>query len=344
MDDRGVTVANLPTSYWHEWSEALEHGDLLWPGALRLVVIGSERILPGWFASWRRQAGTRLALINAYGATETTITSLLYHVPDDLADDPVGSGLPVGRPIANVEAYVLDRHGRPVPAGVPGELYIGGVGLGRGYVNRPDLTAERFVPHPFGDQPAPAFTALATSSATSPTGTLEFLGRVDDQVKLRGFRIELGEVEAILRLHPAVHDAVVVAREAAAGGTRLVAYVVWRPGAIGDAMGLRRFLREHLPEYMVPSDFVALDRLPRTAAGKVDRRSLPPTSGPEPGAPGRRPPATELEARLAAVWGEILSLPRSASTITFSILADIRCSWCACKASCGPSWGLIRRW
>ena len=307
FDDLGVTVANLPTSYWHEWSQALADGHLTCPGSLRLAVVGSEPMRPGWFAQWRTHAPQRPALIHAYGSTESVITSLLHAVPEAAVEDPVATGLPIGRPIANVQAYVLDRHQQPVPIGVPGELYLGGTRLARGYLNQPGLTAMRFVPDPFGAQPGARLYRTGDRVRYLADGALEFLGRLDQQVKVRAFRVELGEIEAVLRQHPGVQDGVVEARESTRGATRLVGYVVYRPGYHVDAIGVQQYLRERLPEYMVPSGVIALDRLPRTATGKIDRRALP-TDDPVSHGTERQLPASETERMLAGIWQEVLGL------------------------------------
>jgi len=205
-----------------------------------------------------------------------------------------------------MQAYVLDRYREPVPIGVPGELYLGGVGLARGYLNRPDLTAARFIESPF-DAPSDArLYATGDLVRTRPDGNLEFLGRIDDQVKLRGFRIELGEVESVLAQHPAVREAAVVIRKEGADDKRLVAYVAPVPVDPPDVDDLRQYLRSRLPDYMVPAGFVLLPALPRSPNGKLDRRALPATDaqeekkGPEP--------RTALERTIAAAWRETLQV------------------------------------
>jgi amino acid adenylation domain-containing protein len=248
------------------------------------------------------------ALCNHYGPTETHVVTQFRLVgsPENWPAAP-----PIGRPIANTEVYVLDRHLQPVPIGVPGELYIGGDGLARGYLNRPDLTAERFLPHPFRQDPAARVYKTGDRVRVWPDGTLEFLGRLDHQVKLRGFRIELGEVEAALRQHPAVQDTLVLVRDEPPGEKRLVAYVVPRDGATASGEDLRRALRQTLPDYMVPAACVLLRAFPLTPNGKVDRRKLstvaPDRSGKEA---AYEAPRTPVEEGLARIWADILSLDR----------------------------------
>ena len=186
-----------------------------------------------------------------------------------------GGPATIGRPIANTQIYILDPHLQPVPLGVPGELHIGGAGLARGYLNRPELTAEKFIPDPFSNEPGARLYQTGDLARYLPDGNIEFLGRLDHQVKIRGFRIELGEIETALNTYPAVREAVVVAREDNPGDKRLVAYVVLGQEQALTISDLRGFLKQKLPDYMVPSAFVALDALPLTPNGKVDRRALP---------------------------------------------------------------------
>ncbi|MGH2412160.1 MAG: amino acid adenylation domain-containing protein, partial [Microcystaceae cyanobacterium] len=218
---------------------------------------------------------------------------------------------PIGRPIANTQIYLLDPHGQPVPIGVPGELHIGGVGLARGYLNRPDLTQEKFIANPFSSQAGARLYKTGDLARYLPDGNIEYLGRLDHQVKIRGFRIELGEIEAVLAQHLQVREAIVMVREERPGDKRLVAYLVLNsyqqvPPTRDE---LRHFLKQKLPEYMVPSAFVVLESLPLTPNGKIDRRALP---APDSASSGREAglvlPRTPLEATLAAIWAEILKL------------------------------------
>nr|WP_301542280.1 non-ribosomal peptide synthetase [Pyxidicoccus fallax] len=239
--------------------------------------------------------------INAYGPTESTVIATLHTcVPD-------GQRPPLGRALSNTRLYVLDGHLRPVPVGVPGELFIGGVGLARGYLGRPELTAERFVPDAFGTTPGGRLYRTGDLVRWRPDGTLEYLGRTDFQVKLRGFRIELGEIEAVLSAQSGVRQALVLVREDRPGDKRLVAYVVGAPGETVDTEALRSALEQRLPGHMVPSAFVALEALPLTPNGKVDRRALPP---PEASAAGQAAPRTPTEERLAHLWAQVLGLER----------------------------------
>jgi len=245
---------------------------------------------------------------NLYGPTETTIWSAVYKVQ---GEQGVRGAVPLGRPIAHTQLYVLDAAMRQVPAGVVGELYIGGAGLARGYLNRPELTAEQFVPDPFRSAPGGRLYRTGDLARSRPDGSLEFLGRVDHQVKLRGYRVELGEVEAVLQDQAGVRQVVAVVREDGPGDTRLIAYLVVDPHRPPTVSQLRRQLAARLPDYMVPSTFMLLDSLPLTPNGKVDRRALP---VPGPGRPDLEQaymaPRTPLELFLARLWCEVLKLDR----------------------------------
>jgi acyl carrier protein len=283
---------------------------------LRTVISAGEACSADIVARWA--PGRRF--INAYGPAEATVCATLGECRN-------GSGRPsIGRPIANTQVYILDRHRQPVPIGVPGELYIGGDGLARGYLNRPELTAERFIPHPFRSEPGARLYKTGDLARYLPDGTIEYLGRLDHQVKLRGFRIELEEIETVLGQHPAVHEAVVIVREDTAGDKRLVAYVVPRPGysltlGVGrngrpSAEELRGYLEDRLPEYMVPAAFAFLDTLPRTPNQKVDRLALPaPTRSASNG--HHVAPRDELERRLATIWERELNIAPISMTDNF---------------------------
>ena len=304
-----LTILSLPTAYWHEVVAAASEEGLSLPASLRLVAVGGEKALPERFAQWRVLAGGRVRFVNGYGPTEATITATRWE-PDPASQSPVPPILPIGRPIANTRAYVLDASRQPVPVGVIGELYIGGVCVARGYRNRPDLTAERFIPDPFGGGQQKLYRT-GDRVRWGSDGLLEYLGRADGQIKLRGYRVELGEVEAALRGIDGVREAVVRAREDVPGQLRLVAYVVpdRMPGpSIGD---LRRLLKETLPEYMVPSHFVLLDDLPLSKHGKLDLSALPPPEFARPEVDDAyREPGTPVEAALSEIWTKVLRVDR----------------------------------
>ena len=248
-------------------------------------------------------------IINGYGPTESTTFACCYRIPGQI--DESLSSIPIGRPIANTEVYLLDRYLRPVPAGIPGELYIGGDGLARGYLNSPELTAEKFIPHPCSAEPGARLYKTGDLARYLADGSIEFLGRLDQQVKIRGFRIELGEIESVLGQHPAIREAVVIVREDIPGDKRLVAYMVEeeqldREHLLSD---LRGFVRAKLPEYMVPSAFVVLDAMPLTPNGKVDRRALPLPGHSSAELTGKVEAArTPTEELLVGIWSEVLGV------------------------------------
>lgn len=245
-------------------------------------------------------------LINGYGPTENTTFTCCYPMRSAAA---IGATVPIGRPIANTQVYILDRAMRPVPIGVPGELHIGGDGLARGYWRQPALTAERFVPHPFSAEPDARLYKTGDLARYLPDGNVEFLGRLDNQVKIRGYRVEPGEIEARLEQHPAVQNAVVVAREDIPGDKRLVAYVVPQPSQQPTADLLREALQSALPDYMTPSAFVLLDAFPLTPNGKVNRSALPAPDWTHAAATYTAP-RTTAEEMLAAIWQDVLGLPQ----------------------------------
>ncbi len=271
--------------------------------SLRRVMASGEALPAELAARFHELLGGALGtaeLHNLYGPTEASVDVTAYRT----LPGPARRAVPIGRPIANLGIWLLDPELQPVPLGVPGELYIGGTGLARGYLRRPGLTAERFVPHPLG-RPGERLYRTGDLARFSADGEIEFLGRTDDQVKLRGFRIEPGEIEAALAGHPAVREAAVVARE-----ERLVAYVVPAgPGPRPEAGELRDALRRVLPEHMVPADFALVDALPLTPSGKVDRGALRARLPADELAPAAEPGGdleTELEELVAGIWQDLL--------------------------------------
>jgi amino acid adenylation domain-containing protein len=293
-----ITVLNVPTAFWHAWVADLA-ADAALPPSVRLVVVGGEQARPAALGEWRRRVDARVRWINGYGPTETTVTATV-HEPGE--DD--GGGIPIGRALGEARTYVLADG---VDAVDEGELCIGGPGVARGYLGRPALTAERFVPDPFSAEPGARMYRTGDRARWNEAGVLEFLGRLDEQVKLAGFRVEPGEVEAVLAEHPSVAHAAVIAREFDGAGVRLVAYAV--PAGDGmDEGALRRWLRERLPAPLVPSALVVLDALPLNAHGKIDRRALPAPAALDP-LPGFAAPVGDTERAVAAAWGEVLGIP-----------------------------------
>jgi amino acid adenylation domain-containing protein len=274
------------------------------PGT-KAFIIGGEALLGEQISFWRQHApGTRL--INEYGPTETVVGCCIYEVGATTSNS---GAVPIGQPIANTQLYLLDKQMQPVPVGVTGELYIGGVGLARGYLKRPDATAENFLPNPFGALPGQRLYRTGDLARFLPEGNLEYLGRIDNQVKIRGFRIELREVESTLAQHPAVREAVATVREDTIGDKRLVAYVTLAPDHRPATAELRLYLRDKLPSYMVPSAIVVLDALPLTTNGKIDYAALPaPDISREQLKNSFIAPRNMLELRVAEMWEEILNV------------------------------------
>jgi amino acid adenylation domain-containing protein len=302
-----LTVLDLPTAFWHEWVQDLAVLDEPLPESLRLVIVGGEEAQPAAFATWYRAVGDRVRWINTYGPTESTVVATVYEPKQPSNGEVVD--LPIGRPLANARAYVLDSSQQPVPVGVAGELYVGGVAVARGYWNRPLLTAEKFVPDPFSGEPGARMYRTGDRVRHRRDGNIEFLGRVDNQVKIRGFRVEPGEVEAQLCLHPGVCEAAVVDRADGPDRKRLVAYVGIGGKELITVRSLRDHLRQRLPDYMVPSAFVCLPLLPKTPNGKLDRRALPaPDADADRSGQSSVPPLDPEELQLAMLWEDVLGV------------------------------------
>ena len=273
-----VTVADLPTAYWHELTSLMNEEEWREAEDLRLVIIGGEKALGERVREWRERVGKRVRLINSYGPTETTVVATIGDL-SILEEDK--QEVTIGRPIAGVKAYVLDHTLEVVPIGVKGELYIAGQSVARGYLGEPAQTAEKFIPDPFARTEGGRLYRTGDVVRLCAGGNIEFVGRKDGQVKIRGYRIELAEIEAVLAEYPAIKEAVVEAGEQKSGEKRLVAYVAKKEGHQVDDQELRRFARKRLPEFMVPASFVVLDALPLTGNGKIDRRALPALERPE---------------------------------------------------------------
>ncbi len=309
LRDAGITVLNLPPAFWQQWTdEGIAQGQADFGKQFRLLIVGGDVVLPRTVRQWQAFPETAgVQLMNAYGPTETVITALYYEVPDHFDPTGVRDHLPIGRPIRGTETIVLDRFQNLLPTGLPGELYIGGNRIARGYHNRADLTARVFVDHPFRPSTGARLYRTGDRVRQLPDGNFEFLGRFDDQVKIRGFRIELREIEATLLRCPGVRDAAVRCRNDRRGEAQLVAYVVPEQGGAFEVAALHGRLRESLPEYMVPAGFAVLDAFPVTVNGKVDYKALPPLE--ESAFVARRdhiPPVNRTQRTLAGIWREIL--------------------------------------
>ncbi len=309
ISEFALTVIELPTAYWKLFThECVGLPQSAVGSSLRLMISAGEAMFVDQQYQWLQTPLRSARLLNGYGPTEATITATAFDcaITSDKRKYPLST--PIGYPFANRAIYILDIHGEPSPIGTSGELHIGGIGLARGYLNRPDLTAQRFIPGAFGAEPGARLYRTGDLARYWPDGEIEFLGRLDHQVKIRGFRIEPGEIEAALRQHSEVAEAVVVTQECEAEGAQLIAYAVSNRRQSLSASSLRTFLREKLPEYMIPAHFVVLDALPLTPGGKVDRQMLPPfrQSDIEDRPSGAHvAPRTPLEATLAEIWTQV---------------------------------------
>jgi amino acid adenylation domain-containing protein len=304
--ERGITVLDLPTAYWHELVHAVAYKPELLPPSLRLVIVGGEKVSTTAYAGWKAVTGSRIRWINTYGPTEASVIATAY---EPAADAPVPATLPIGKPIANTRIYLLDEKLQPVAEGAVGELHIGGMGLARGYLNRPETTREKFISDPFSADPAARLYKTGDMARWLPSGDIEFVGRRDFQVKIRGFRVEPGEVETVLATHAGVRDVLVKAWEPSEGDKRLAAYFVPIEGHLPSSSELRAFLDGKLPSYMVPSVFVKVDAMPLTPNGKVDRNALPvPASVEADPIADSAQPQDVLERQLTTVWERVLGI------------------------------------
>jgi amino acid adenylation domain-containing protein/non-ribosomal peptide synthase protein (TIGR01720 family) len=313
LAEEGVTVLSQTPSAFRQLVRADEAAasELRAALSLRHVVFGGEALDLGDLRPWWERHGDAVPrLVNMYGITETTVH--VTYRPLGLADLERTWSSVIGRPIPDLSVYVLDSARQRVPIGVPGEMYVGGAGVARGYLRRDELTAARFLRDPHQDEPGARVYRTGDLARYLPSGELEYLGRIDHQVKIRGFRVELGEIEAVLGAHPSVREAVVLAREDVAGDKRLVAYLVCREGLAPTRAELRAFVKQSLPDMMVPAAFVRLDALPLTANGKVDRRALPaPDEREHPVRDGAyAAPGTRVEGALCEIWAKVLRLDR----------------------------------
>jgi arthrofactin-type cyclic lipopeptide synthetase C len=311
LAELGLTVINLPPAVWQQltesWANAVEPVSA---HAVRLTVIGGDVMPVQTLRLWQQTGFNSVRLVNAYGPTEAVITATSFEIPALAPGQAPLERLPIGRPRGARRIYLLDRWGQLAPMGVAGELHIGGTALARGYHNRADLTAEKFIADPFSDNPGARLYRTGDLARYLPDGNIEFLGRVDQQVKLRGFRIEPGEIEARLRDHPAIRDAVVLLREDVAGDKRLVAYYVALNHEAIDPERLRSHLAAALPEYMVPAAYVRLDALPLTTNGKLDRKALPSPHDEAYARAAYEAPQGETETTLATIWSDLLGVER----------------------------------
>lgn len=296
-----ITSLVLPTAFWHEWVNLLAAGSLAVPPCVRLVCVGTEKASGECLTQFLKASGGQVAFLQGYGPTETTVACTMYVHAQATWD--AREPIPIGRPLPNVQIYLLDADMQPVPVGMNGDIYVGGVGLARGYLHRPELTRAHFVDSPF--QPGQRLYQTGDIGLYRADGQIVFVGRADFQVKIRGHRVELGEIEGVLSSHPSVAQCVVVHLDEGGDGARLVAYVVASQTTI-DFDELSSLAASRLPSYMVPAAFVALDALPLTANQKIDRGALPAPARGRPKTPAA--PRTDIEALIAHAWCEALEL------------------------------------
>jgi len=302
VEEKRVTALDLPTAYWHELVRELSESNMSLPKSLRIVIVGGEKASSAALNAWRRLATGRVRWVNTYGPTETSVIVSSF---EPKLSEGIPAVLPIGRPIANTKIYILSKDLQPLPVGIAGDLYVSGPGLARGYHNRPEITAEKFINDPF----APGARMYKTGDLARylANGDIEFAGRTDDQVKIRGYRVELEEIEAVLGSHPGVHEVVVTARENASGEKTLVAYLVPAREQVPTSSELRTHLKQKLPHYMVPSAFVLLEAMPKTPNGKVDKRTLPaPKAADFAETQEYVAPTNELETQLTHIWETVL--------------------------------------
>ncbi len=307
-EDWKLTVLDLPTVYWHELTDALSRKNLFLPESIRLVIIGGEKASADRVVAWNRIVGNRMRLLNTYGPTETTIAVTLCDLSKEASRlETLSPRSPIGRPYPNAKVYVLDPTLQPVPVGVAGELHIGGPGVARGYLNRDDLTSQKFIANPFSDDPGDRLYKTGDIVRYHEDGNLEFLGRADNQIKIRGFRVELEEIERAIRSHQAVENCVVIATDG--DDKRLVAYIITNEGSRDSIGDLRSLLKTKLPSYMIPAAFEVIDDFPLTSSGKINRRALPEPQFNRPAADATMDlPGTPLEEMLLETWKEVLNL------------------------------------
>lgn len=320
-EQKQVTILHLPVPIWHQMLDAMIENNLPVPSALRVLHVGGEPVAMDKLRAWNEMSNEvrnkePMKLVNAYGPTETTITATVYK--NDCVNNRLSllRKLPIGKPITNIQAYILDQNWMPVPIGTPGELFIGGDGLARGYLSNPGITAERFIPNPFNTGEQTRLYRTGDLVRYLPGGEIEFIGRVDFQVKLRGYRVELGEIETTLREYSTIKDAIVMIREDKSGDKRLVAYLLGALNENGDTVHLdpqeiRHFISERLPAYMIPAIYIELESFPLTPSGKIDRKAFPsPDEDQFLISTNYVAPRSPIEEIVAGLWAEILNLNR----------------------------------
>ncbi|MCC3405300.1 MAG: amino acid adenylation domain-containing protein [Microcoleus sp. PH2017_10_PVI_O_A] len=318
IEQERITILDLPTAFWHGLVSGLSLLGVPMSPDVRLVIVGGEKASRALYGEWRQLVGEYPRWLNTYGPTETTVTATIFDPIAEGYDLSSEADIPIGRPLPNSQIYILDENLNPVPDGDIGELYIGGPGVARGYLNLAERTASKFIANPFSDRPGAKLYITGDTARYLPNGTLEFIGRIDFQVKIRGFRIELLEIETYLEQHPSVQQGIVLAREDVPGEKRLVAYIIPKHGQPMEVSALRSFLQTKLPAYMIPAAVVVMESFPMTPNGKVDRRGFP-----EPQVADLVKnsevvlPIDGLEAQLVQIWEQVLNIKPIGTTDNF---------------------------
>ncbi|WP_340615160.1 amino acid adenylation domain-containing protein [Xenorhabdus thailandensis] len=316
LREQKVTVINIPTAFWHHWVQEIKSGHIGFSPYIRTVIVGGDKVEYRYLVDWLSCPETQSCRwFNAYGPTEITITATAMLIDKEMVTDnkhipPITNNIPIGRPLSNTRIYILDAFGQPVPIGVSGEIYIGGMGVARGYSNQPELTAERFIIDPFSEHPNARMYKTGDLARWRSDGNIEYLGRNDFQVKLRGYRIELGEIEARLMQCHGVREAIVLAREDKRGDKRLIAYLIAEPNIKLVPTELRQQLAQYLADYMLPSAFVTLDTFPLAPNGKINRQALPMPDQTSIATHTYEEPLGEMEITLAEIWQALLGLEK----------------------------------
>ena len=318
IEQERITILDLPTAFWHGLVSGLGLLRVPMSPDVRLVIVGGEKASRALYVEWRQLVGESPRWLNTYGPTETTVTATIFDPIAEGYDLSSEADIPIGRPLSNSQIYILDEHLNPLPDGEIGELYIGGPGLARGYLNLAERTASKFIANPFSDRPGAKLYVTGDTARYLPNGTLEFIGRIDFQVKIRGFRIELLEIETYLEQYPSVQQGIVLAREDVPGEKRLVAYIIPKHEQPIKVSALRTFLQTKLPAYMIPAAIVVMESFPMMPNGKVDRRAFP------------LPQVTDmvqyseivlpidgLEAQLVQIWEQLLNIKPIGTTDNF---------------------------
>ncbi|MEO7021088.1 MAG: amino acid adenylation domain-containing protein [Ktedonobacteraceae bacterium] len=323
LQEHRITVANLPTAYWHLWTRGLMHHFRPLPERLRLVIVGGEEAQPELWRQWQTLVGNAVVLLNAYGPTEATVTAILEDVQLATSDTHgqvlAYEKVPIGRPLTNMRGYILDTTLQPVPVGVRGELYLAGEGVARGYLGLAALTAECFLPDPFTEQAGSRMYRTGDRAYYRADGQMVYAGRLDQQMKLRGFRIEPGEIEQVLREQPTIQEAVVLLREDVPGNPQIVAYV--QVDAAFTLSSIQIAIKRLLPIYMLPTAIINVETFPLTSNGKIDRKRLPPPAYFQQAEHGEHPisdsPQGSVEETLAGIWQTVLGIPSVERTENF---------------------------